>query len=153
MGVKRVLFLRSANYYRSRFAELLFNHLAQEHGLEWSAESRGIVADSSYNPGPIARATLQELTRRNIAYQEPRYPIQLIDDDFVTPQRIIALYEPEHRPMVRQHFPEREQKIEFWRVPELNECSAEQAFTIIQERVNLLIEELRQPGKERGPSK
>ena len=62
----RILFLCSGNYYRSRFAELLFNHLAQENDLEWSADSRGIIAAASRNPGPISQATLDGLAARSI---------------------------------------------------------------------------------------
>jgi protein-tyrosine-phosphatase len=29
-----------SNYYRSRIAELLFNHLAKQRGLDWQATSR-----------------------------------------------------------------------------------------------------------------
>ena len=36
-----VLFLCSGNYYRSRFAEIFFNWLAPQQGLNWRAESRG----------------------------------------------------------------------------------------------------------------
>jgi protein-tyrosine phosphatase len=31
---KIMLFLCTGNYYRSRFAELLFNHLAKQRGLD-----------------------------------------------------------------------------------------------------------------------
>jgi len=36
-----VLFLCTGNYYRSRFAEFLFNALAAEAGVDWVAESAG----------------------------------------------------------------------------------------------------------------
>jgi protein-tyrosine-phosphatase len=38
--MKRVLFLCTGNYYRSRFAELLFNYRARSTGLAWEASSR-----------------------------------------------------------------------------------------------------------------
>ena len=38
---KTVLFLCTGNYYRSRFAEVLFNSLAGKMGLPWKASSRG----------------------------------------------------------------------------------------------------------------
>ena len=40
---KRVLFLCTGNYYRSRFAEILFNQLAPTRGLNWRADSRGLA--------------------------------------------------------------------------------------------------------------
>ena len=53
-----VLFLCTGNYYRSRFAEVLFNHLARERGLRWRAESRGLdLAIGVNNVGPISPHT------------------------------------------------------------------------------------------------
>ena len=40
-GMKTVLFLCSANYYRSRFAEHFFNWHAENSGLRWKAISKG----------------------------------------------------------------------------------------------------------------
>ena len=39
---KNVLFLCTGNYYRSRFAEILFNSVAGRMGLPWKASSRGM---------------------------------------------------------------------------------------------------------------
>jgi protein-tyrosine-phosphatase len=40
---KTVLFLCTGNYYRSRFAEVLFNSVAGKLGLSWVASSRGLA--------------------------------------------------------------------------------------------------------------
>jgi len=45
-----VLFLCSGNYYRSRFAEIFFNWLAEEKSLSWRAESRAIRIKRSATP-------------------------------------------------------------------------------------------------------
>ena len=53
-----VLFLCSGNYYRSRFAELVFNHLAKCAGLDWRATSRALVLElGACNVGPISDHT------------------------------------------------------------------------------------------------
>ena len=44
-AVKTVLFLCTGNYYRSRFAEELFNHEAGRAGLYWTAQSRGFALE------------------------------------------------------------------------------------------------------------
>ena len=59
---RRILFLCTGNYYRSRFAEIFFNWQAQQRGLSWQAESRGLAIDG-YNYGPISRHTLATLRR------------------------------------------------------------------------------------------
>jgi protein-tyrosine phosphatase len=44
--VKTILFLCTGNYYRSRFAEELFNHHAERAGLYWVAQSRGLALET-----------------------------------------------------------------------------------------------------------
>src|SRR5262249_40863295 len=41
MGRREVLFLCTGNYYRSRFADILFSAEASRRGLAWSSFSRG----------------------------------------------------------------------------------------------------------------
>src|SRR5262245_31370231 len=47
--VYKLLFLCTGNYYRSRFAELLFNARAATHALPWQAFSRGLAIDKGVN--------------------------------------------------------------------------------------------------------
>ena len=76
---RRLLFLCTGNYYRSRFAELLFNALAREAGLSWIASSRGIATawneiaaaqDESRGskPGPAAIAQWSRALTRNTSH-------------------------------------------------------------------------------------
>src|ERR1700676_5815762 len=52
---KTVLFLCTGNYYRSRFAEVLFNSVAGKMGLPWQASSRGLALERGvHNVGPMA---------------------------------------------------------------------------------------------------
>src|SRR5258708_13890413 len=54
---KTVLFLCTGNYYRSRFAESLFNSVAGKMGLPWRASSRGLALERGVNTvGPMAVA-------------------------------------------------------------------------------------------------
>src|SRR5260370_39303693 len=48
---KGVLFLCTGNYYRSRFAEVLFNSVAAKMGLPWRASSRGLGLGRGGNKG------------------------------------------------------------------------------------------------------
>src|SRR4051812_12382323 len=53
--MKTVLFLCTGNYYRSRFAEVVFNTLAGRAGLPWRAESRGLALELGVNNvGPLS---------------------------------------------------------------------------------------------------
>ncbi len=47
--MNKILFLCTGNYYRSRFAENLFNWLATKQGLDWQADSRGLALERGIN--------------------------------------------------------------------------------------------------------
>src|SRR5215470_2156244 len=104
----QVLFLCTGNYYRSRYAEELFNHLAKAEGLAWRAFSCGAAERGSPdNVGPMSRFTREALAAKGIvaegALRSPR-PCTLADFDRA--QIIVALKEAEHRPMIERRFPE-----------------------------------------------
>ena len=53
--LRTVLFLCTGNYYRSRFAEILFDSVAVKMSLPWKASSRGLVLERGINNiGPMA---------------------------------------------------------------------------------------------------
>src|SRR5260221_14621403 len=57
---KTALFLCTGNYYRSRFAEVLFNSVAGKMGLPWRASSRGLALERGVNNGrPMAAAAVK----------------------------------------------------------------------------------------------
>jgi hypothetical protein len=58
-----VLFLCTGNYYRSRFAEVLFNARAAEAGMAWVAASRGLELHAC-NVGPINGGARPAILRR-----------------------------------------------------------------------------------------
>src|SRR5437764_4729434 len=56
------LFLCTGNYYRSRFAEVLFNSVAGKFGLSWRASSRGLALERGINNvGPMAASAITAL--------------------------------------------------------------------------------------------
>src|SRR5437763_15456417 len=82
---KSVLFLCTGNYYRSRFAESLFNSVAGKMGLPWRASSRGLALERGINNvGPMAVAAIKALEARGhrAAYDCARLPTQVTTQDF-----------------------------------------------------------------------
>lgn len=56
---KTVLFLCTGNYYRSRYAEVLFNSVVGKMNLPWMASSRGLALERGVNNvGPMAALVL-----------------------------------------------------------------------------------------------
>jgi protein-tyrosine phosphatase len=143
-----LLFLCTGNYYRSRFAEILFNTLAQDTDISWRAESRGIAVDpGNGNIGPISKFAVQGLMARGISPEHPpRLPQQVNEHDLHRADYIIVLDETEHRPLLQQQFPYWLNRVTFWSVPDLDRLSAEDALAAIERHVKGLIQELRQNG-------
>ncbi|HYG78108.1 MAG TPA: low molecular weight phosphatase family protein [Planctomycetota bacterium] len=142
--MKTVLFLCTGNYFRSRFAEHLFNHLAPIDGLAWQAESRGLAPDpASRNVGPISVYTLRALKERNLVIANHRDPLEVTVADFERAKRIIAVKEAEHRPMARERFPAWEQRIEYWHCHDLDCAQADEALDAVERCVRNLLAELK----------
>src|ERR1700675_2885289 len=103
---KIVLFLCTGNYYRSRFAEIIFNYLARRDRLDWEATSRGLALElAAGNAGPISRHTLAGLNTRGIQLDKPvRYPLPLDGGMLTRADHIVALKQDEHLPLLQQRF-------------------------------------------------
>lgn len=123
-NTKTVLFLCTGNYYRSRFAEVLFNSVAGKMGLSWKASSRGLALERGVkNIGPIAVSVTKALESKGIrdVGAFARFPMQVEVDDFATASWIVALKEAEHLPLLKERFPNWAEKTEFWDVDDAPE--------------------------------
>jgi protein-tyrosine phosphatase len=121
---KTVLFLCTGNYYRSRFAEVLFNSVAGKMGLPWRAASRGIALERGVNNvGPMAVAAVTALEALGVRSDNAvkRLPAQVTNDDLESAERIVALKHVEHLPLLRERFPAWAEKVEFWHVDDAPE--------------------------------
>ncbi len=136
---RTVLFICTGNYYRSRYAELLFN-AQQIPG--WRAESRGLAL-SAANRGPIWPMVLERLQQRGLPLPaEIRSPLALSEHDLARAALTIALDETEHRPLMQRRFPQWRDRIDYWQVPDLHLRQAEYAFMVIEAEVAALIQSL-----------
>lgn len=139
-----ILFLCTGNYYRSRFAELLFNALAEERGLPWRAESRGLALERGANNfGPIARSTVEALIARGITISDSvRFPIQLTTEDLQGAKRVVALKEAEHRPLLADRYSGWEDRVEYWHVHDIDFATVEETIDGIEREVIEMLEEM-----------
>lgn len=116
---KTVLFLCTGNYYRSRFAEVLFNSVAGKMGLPWRATSRALALERGVNNvGPMAVSAIEALEALGIRAGDAvtRFPVQVTTVELEEAHRIVALKKAEHLPLLQERFPAWAEKVEFWHV-------------------------------------
>jgi low molecular weight protein-tyrosine phosphatase len=144
-GVKTVLFLCTGNYYRSRFAEELFNHGAESDRLDWVAQSRGLALErGTLNVGPISPFTLYALTEMAVSARGgDRFPQQCSADDLVNADLVIAVKEAEHRPLMRERFADWEHRLDYWHIHDVEDASPAEALKLLADEVRSLLVRLR----------
>lgn len=138
-----MLFLCTGNYYRSRFAEILFNDIAEKENLKWRAFSRALKqTPTPGNVGTISINALEYLTEKGVySPQYHRYPKKVSRNDFEKADLTIAMKETEHRNYMISHFPDLEDKIEYWHVDDVDVASAEKVLPDLELRIKSLIYE------------
>lgn len=138
-----VLFLCTGNYYRSRLAEVYFNHVAKQQGYPWQAYSRGLQI-TGRNVGPISQYTQQWLKEQGIPLSEPiRFPIPVQEADFWRATHIIAVKEAEHRNMVQKYFPHWADRVRFWNIHDLDAAEPQHAIPELVRHVEEFMQQLR----------
>ncbi|MBN1487064.1 MAG: low molecular weight phosphatase family protein [Anaerolineae bacterium] len=142
--MKKLLFLCTGNYYRSRFAEYLFNSLVEQQGLDWQAESRGLAVErGTKNRGPISKYAVEGLKQRGIMVGEnERFPQQVEPEDFTTADKVVVLDASEHRVLMEERFPSWVESVEYWTVHDLNITQSEYALGQIETQVKQLAQHL-----------
>lgn len=146
--MNKVLFLCTGNYYRSRFAELFFNHHAAQRGLAWVADSRALALELGVNNvGPISRYTVAGLQERGITLDGThRLPQQVSEADLQEAALVIALDRTEHTPYVIERLPAWRDHIRYWEVADLHLLTAVDALTRIETQVLTLLDQLTTSG-------
>jgi low molecular weight protein-tyrosine phosphatase len=143
--MKTVLFLCTGNYYRSRFAEELFNYHAIREGLPWSADSRALAIErGKYNIGPISPFTLEALRQRAVLpKRHDRFPQPCVEGDLASADCVIAVHEVEHRTLIQERFPQWESRIRYWNIPDVEYEKPETALAALDKQIELLATKLK----------
>jgi protein-tyrosine-phosphatase len=145
--MKTILFLCTGNYYRSRYAEVLFNSVARKFGLKWTASSRALALERGIdNVGPMAATAIQALEAVGIRDAErcSRFPVQVTVDELTQADLVIALKQAEHLPLLQERYAVHVEKVAFWHVDD-----APEALVLIEKEVTNLVSQLLGGGRIR----
>lgn len=136
---KTVIFVCTANFFRSRFTECLFNAFAEDRGLNWRATSRGLNTGLVDGEGPISEFAAYRLAAMDIPFDWERFPVQLSEADLENADLIVAVKQAEHHPMMLAQFPEWADKIQYWNVDDMDCATADEALSLCESCVNFLV--------------
>lgn len=141
---RRVIFICTGNYYRSRYAEIYFNARVPAYSGYYAA-SYGFRL-SPQNPGTIAPCLLDRLrSHQSVFADQMRAPRQLQAQELTATDRVIVLDETEHRPYVEQDLPTWRTRVTYWHIPDVNDMPVEQALQLIELEVDALLRQLLRP--------
>jgi protein-tyrosine phosphatase len=142
--LKKILFLCTGNYYRSRFAEHYFNQLASTRRLNWRAFSRGLaIGRFGENSGPISSHAVEALLELSVPLPTVhRFPEHATTADFQSADYVVAVKRDEHHSIVAEEFPESLVSTEFWVIHDLDVEEPVQALPQLQLHVEELVERL-----------
>lgn len=131
----RILFVCTGNYYRSRFAEILFNELCRQKKIQYQAFSKGLRL-SKNNKGPISKHCLAYFSQQypDLNY-ELRMPIPLDRSDFDFYDQIIVMDQTEHRPMIEKSYPTEKDKVVYWSIVDDYIQAPELVLPILENKV------------------
>ena len=140
---RTILFICTGNYYRSRFAEALFNHHAQLRELSWRAISRGLAIERVIEINKLSRFTFAAMLQRGIKRHHTSADLNALTSlDLIDADLAIAMCEAEHRPMMIEKYPLWVDHVIYWHVRDLPDCQPCEAIPEIERQVFLLLDSI-----------
>lgn len=150
----KVCFVCTGNYYRSRFAEAVFNFMVKECGKEYVAESRGLnisaadeVAKDYGELSPYTKHKMEDLDIPINFTSEKRQSISKQDlEDF---DIIVIMDRAEHFKMVKEFVGEDEDMIasaknfKYWAIKDVFDWEPDETLGAILANVNKFFNEIR----------
>ena len=145
--MQKILFVCTANIFRSRFSEEVYNHLANRCDLSIRAYSAGLMV-GHYKTRTIYGPALEQLKLLNIVpRRKDELSIHINDLDLKQFVQVICMDKDEHQPMVRKNKDLINLDIEYWDIVDeplvSRNISLPQCYTKVEKLVNRHLQELR----------
>ena len=150
----KILFVCTGNWFRSRFAEIYFNHM-NLHRNNFSADSRGMDiirveeenCPSYNNEGFLSVYTGQYLDKIGVSHQEyKRKPLPLTENDLLESYIIICMDEKEHKPMMEKLWPEYSHLVRYWNIGDMPKKIGQKGYedNLIGEMPDVVLPKIKQ---------
>ena len=137
-----ILFVCTANIFRSRFAEEVFNFLAAEERIPAKAFSAGLKV-GEYHVRKIHRPALEQLDKLNIKPKRPNELSVHIDEVQLTKyNQLICMDKAEHKPMVLSNLKLKEFNFEYWDIIDEPKVLSDVSLPICYSKVKELLDGL-----------
>jgi len=138
---QQVLFLCTANFYRSRHAEFVFNYLSLREGLEWRARSAGFRPYLA--PEPLSHCVEKRLEELLIPLPTGTVSPRGVEvEDLSESSLVVAMDRVEHEPMIREEFPLWIDRVRYWEIKDWDCVPPEIALPMVESEVEQLMRSL-----------
>jgi len=142
----KVLFVCTANIFRSRFSEEVYNHLAIKKDLPTNAFSAGLKV-GAYLTRTIYKPALDKLKLFKIKpLRSDDLSIHINEIELTDYKKIICLDRNEHKPMVEQNRNLKNIKVEYWNIIDepmvSSNISLPRCFTKVEELIDQVSKDL-----------
>ena len=137
----RVLFVCTANIFRSRFSEEVYNYLANRTKLPSQAFSAGLKV-GSYTTRKIYSPALKQLKSFNIVpKRKDELSIHIEKIDLKKFNKIICMDQSEHKPMISENPMLNEFNFDYWDIVDEPAVSSKISLPKCYQKVEKLIEQ------------
>ena len=138
----KILFVCTANIYRSRFSEEVYNHLMRKLNLPSEAFSAGLKV-GEYVTRKIYSPALQQLDYYKIKpKRKDEFSVHIDELTLTNYNKIICLDEEEHRPMVNRNSRLNKIKIDYWNIVDEPKVSSSISLPKCYKKVEALVNEV-----------
>ncbi len=148
---KKITFVCTGNYYRSRFAEAYFNYVSDILSLGFVADSSGLaihladeLAEEYGEISPDSRSELEKFGIPEKYYERNRK--SLTAEEIESSDYLIAMDEEEHVDMVKERFPEYKKRFSYLKIKDIFDWKPEKTLSEIQKEVEAILNKIVETG-------